>query len=218
MTMLAPSVLSADFLRLGEEAAAAASAGADLLHVDVMDGVFVPNITIGPLVVKALGRASKLPLDVHLMIDRPERYVTDFVQAGAACLTVHEEATVHLHRTVQQIKEAGARAGVAINPATPVGVLADVLADLDMVLIMSVNPGFGGQAFIPQALEKIKKLRQMLEAIGSKAIIGVDGGVKPGNALKVVQAGADMLVMGSAFYGSDDYAGVIRKTRENLGE
>lgn len=218
MTRIAPSVLSADFLRLGEEAAAAASAGADLLHVDVMDGVFVPNITIGPPVVKALSRATQLPLDVHLMIDRPERYVTDFVQAGAAYLTVHEEATVHLHRTVQQIKEAGARAGVAINPATPVETLADVLADLDLVLIMSVNPGFGGQAFIPQVLNKIVKLRRMLDEIGSKAVIEVDGGVKPDNARQVVEAGADMLVMGSAFYGSDDYAGVIRKTRENLGE
>lgn len=215
MPIIAPSILSADFLKLGDQIRAAEDAGADWIHVDVMDGIFVPNITIGPLVVEAARRATSLPLDVHLMIDRPERYVGDFVSAGADYLVVHCEATIHLHRTVQAIKEAGAKAGVALNPSTPLSALDYVLQDIDLALIMSVNPGFGGQGFISSALGKIKALRAMAEAQGLKTLIEVDGGVKPDNAAEVVSAGADAIVMGSAFYGSDDYAGVVKAVREN---
>ena len=215
MTIIAPSILSADFLRLGDEIKAAEDAGADWIHIDVMDGIFVPNITIGPLLVEAARRATKLPLDVHLMIDRPERYVSDFVSAGADYLVVHAEASTHLHRTVQAIREAGAKPGASINPATPLSELDYVLADIDLALIMSVNPGFGGQAFIPSALEKLKTLRQKVDSLGLKTLIEVDGGVKPANVAGVVSAGADAIVMGSAFYGSDDYAGVVKAIREN---
>jgi ribulose-phosphate 3-epimerase len=163
MVMIAPSILSADFLRLGDEVKAAEDAGADLIHVDVMDGMFVPNITIGPMIVEAVKKATTLPLDVHLMIERPERYVLDFVNAGADYLVVHQEASVHLHRTVQSIREAGAKPGVTINPSTPVAHLDHVLEDVEMALIMSVNPGFGGQSFIPEALGKVRALKEMLE-------------------------------------------------------
>lgn len=215
MPIIAPSILSADFLRLGDQIRAAEDAGADWIHIDVMDGIFVPNITIGPLVVEAARRATNLPLDVHLMIDRPERYLSDFVSAGADYLVVHAEATIHLHRTVQAIREAGAKAGVALNPSTPLSALDYVLQDIDLALIMSVNPGFGGQGFIPSALGKIKALRDKVDAMGLNVIIEVDGGVKPGNAAEVVSAGAQAIVMGSAFYGSDDYAGVVKAVREN---
>ncbi|HAR44603.1 MAG: ribulose-phosphate 3-epimerase [Nitrospirae bacterium GWC2_57_13] len=211
--MIAPSILSADFTRLGEELSAVEQAGADLIHVDVMDGHFVPNITIGPLVVEAARRATKLPLDVHLMIENPERYVADFVKAGAGIITVHSEVTVHLHRLIQSIKELGVRAGVSLNPATPLDQLDYILDDLDMVLIMSVNPGFGGQAFIPSALDKIRLLKERISARGLTVEIEVDGGIKPGNAAEVVQAGADILVAGSAVFGQKDYASVIAALR-----
>lgn len=211
---IAPSILSADFLRLGEQIKAAEDAGADLIHIDVMDGAFVPNITIGPLIVEAARRATKLPLDVHLMIERPERYIDEFIKAGADYLVVHAEATVHLHRAVQQIRERGAKAGVSLNPATPLEAIKHILGELDMVVLMSVNPGFGGQSYIPGSTPKIRALRAMLEEIGSNALLEVDGGVKTSNAAEVLGAGADTLVMGSAFYGSGDYAEVVRKTRE----
>jgi ribulose-phosphate 3-epimerase len=215
--IIAPSILSADFTRLGQEIKAAEEAGADWIHVDVMDGIFVPNITIGPLVVEAAKRSTSLPLDVHLMIDRPERYIDDFVKAGANYLVVHAEASTHLHRTVQAIKEAGAKAGVSINPSTSLGALEYVLQDIDLALIMSVNPGFGGQSFIPSAMDKLRALREKVDALGLKDIIlEVDGGVKPSNAAEVVAAGADAVVMGSAFYGAENYSDVVKAVRENV--
>lgn len=217
MTRIAPSILSADFMRLGEEIRAAGQAGADMLHIDIMDGHFVPNITIGPFIVEAIRKTTDLPLDVHLMIEEPDRYLKDFITAGADYLTVHVEASVHLHRTVQWIKESGARAGVSLNPATPVWVLEPILPDLDLVLVMSVNPGFGGQGFIPQCLEKIRTLRTIIEEKGLPVLIEVDGGVKPDNAHEIKDAGADILVMGSAFFNSQDYASLMKSVREKLG-
>lgn len=216
MIKIAPSILSADFARLGEEVEAAERAGADWLHVDVMDGHFVPNMTIGPLVVEAVKKRTSMPIDVHLMIEQPDRYLKAFADAGADWLTVHVEASVHLHRTVQYIKELGVRAGVSLNPATPLETLDYILPDLDLVLLMSVNPGFGGQSFIPSALGKISRLRDMIAACGSPAIIQVDGGVKEGNACSVVNAGAEVLVMGSAFFGEPDYAAFMKRLRATL--
>ena len=200
MIKIAPSILSADFARLGEEIRAAEDAGAHLLHIDVIDGHFVPNITIGPPVVESIRKVTRLPLDVHLIREDPDRYLKDFISAGADFLTVHCEATVHLHRTVQAIKEGGAKAGVSINPATPVWTLDDILGDIDLVLVMSVNPGFGWQEFIPHTLEKLRLLRKKISDAGSPPLIEVDGGVKPGNAKEIAAAGADILVMGSAFF------------------
>jgi ribulose-phosphate 3-epimerase len=217
MTRIAPSILSADFARLGEEVRAAQEAGAHWLHVDVMDGSFVPNITIGSGVVGSLRKVTSLPLDVHLMIEEPDRYIRDFVNAGADIVTVHYEATVHLHRTVQLIKEGGVKAGVSINPATPVGCLENILGDIDVVLVMSVNPGFGGQAFIPGSLGKIKALKKMIIDAGLSPLIEVDGGVKPENAKEVAAAGADVLVMGSAFFTPGDYGKTMRRLNELLG-
>jgi ribulose-phosphate 3-epimerase len=211
---IAPSILSADFSRLGEEIRAVEAAGADIIHVDVMDGHFVPNITIGPLIVEAARRSTKLPLDVHLMITNPELYVADFARAGADYITVHVETGFHLNRLIQSIKEhKGVKASVSLNPATPLTALDYVLPDVDMVLIMSVNPGFGGQAFIPSALDKIAKLRKRIDESGVKAEIEVDGGVKPGNAAEIITAGADILVAGSAVFGAKDYTAAIKGIR-----
>jgi ribulose-phosphate 3-epimerase len=211
---VAPSILSADFARLGEEIRAVQAAGADLIHVDVMDGHFVPNITIGPLIVEAARRSTDLPLDVHLMITNPERYIADFAKAGANTITVHVEAALHLNRLIQSIKEhRGVKAGVSLNPATPLSSLDYILPDLDMVLIMSVNPGFGGQSFIPSALDKIRQLRKRIDEQKLKIEIEVDGGVKSENAARIADAGADILVAGSAVFGSKDYHAAIRGMR-----
>jgi ribulose-phosphate 3-epimerase len=211
---IAPSILSADFSRLGEEIKAVEAAGADIIHVDVMDGHFVPNITIGPLIVAACRRVTKLPLDVHLMITNPERYVADFAKAGADYLVVHVETGYHLHRLVQSIKEfKDVKAGVSLNPATPPDMIEYILGDVDMVLVMSVNPGFGGQAFIPSAVDKIRHVRKMIDDRRLSTLIEVDGGVKPDNAAKIISAGADILVAGSAVFGSKDYAAAIRGIR-----
>jgi ribulose-phosphate 3-epimerase len=214
MIKIAPSILSADFSRLGEEIVAAEKAGADLVHVDVMDGQFVPNITIGPLVVKAVKKVASVPLDVHLMIVDPDTYVKDFADSGADIITVHSEACVHLHRSIQNIKECGVKAAVSLNPATPLSDIEIVLPYVDMVLIMSVNPGFGGQKFIPEAIGKIKTLKEMITAKNLHVEIEVDGGVTVDNVEEVHKAGADIVVMGSAFYYSKDYAETARLVRD----
>jgi len=215
MVKVSPSILSADFAKLGEEVAAAEKAGAELIHIDAMDGHFVPNITIGPLVVKAIRDVTTLPFDVHLMIENPDNYIKDFADSGADIITVHEEASVHLHRTIQNIKECGAKAGVSINPATPLCSLESILPYLDMVLIMSVNPGFGGQKFIPETLQKIKQLEGMISERKLNIDIEVDGGVTVDNVSEVDWAGADIVVMGSAFYNSEDYAATVKAVKEN---
>jgi len=211
--MIAPSILSADFSRLGEEIRAVEAAGADVIHVDVMDGHFVPNITIGPLVVKAVRAVTRMPVDVHLMITDPDRYVNDFIDAGADWVTVHVEACTHLHRTLGMIRERGKKAGAVLNPATSLSTLEYVLADLDLVMLMSVNPGFGGQSFIESSLVKIKRLRQMLDAVNPRAGIEVDGGISPATIKRVAAAGANIFVAGSAVYGQDDYHSVIRELK-----
>ena len=200
MIKIAPSILAADFARLGEYVQAADAGGADWIHVDVMDGHFVPNITIGPLIVEALRPVTQLPLDVHLMIEQPERYLANFAQAGANRITVHIETCPHIHRTIQQIKELGCMAGITLNPGTPLFTLEEILPDVDLVLIMSVNPGFGGQSYIPGSTAKINRLRGMLDAIGSEAEIEVDGGVNPQTVKEIVDAGATVLVAGSAVF------------------
>jgi ribulose-phosphate 3-epimerase len=204
---LAPSILTADFARIGEQVQEAEAAGADYIHVDVMDGRFVPNITLGPLVVSALRRSTRLPLDVHLMIIEPERQLEAFADAGASILTVHAEATGHLHRAVQIAKRTGARAGVAINPATPAIMLDDILADVDLALVMSVNPGWGGQEFLPLALDKLRRVRSILDERKLPAELEVDGGVNEQTAPLAIQAGASVIVAGSAIYNDRESVG-----------
>ncbi|MFH1028119.1 MAG: ribulose-phosphate 3-epimerase [Pseudomonadota bacterium] len=213
MKKIAPSILSADFSRLGEEIRTVEAAGADYIHIDVMDGHFVPNITIGPLIVEAARKVTSLPLDVHLMIENPDLYIADFAAAGADIIVVHAEAVNHLHRTVQLIKSFGKKAGVSLNPATPLNVLDYVVEDLDLVLLMTVNPGFGGQSFIEACLPKIHSLRAMLDRRGCEAELEVDGGVKASNIAKIAHAGADVFVAGSAVFNSSDYAATIAEMK-----
>jgi ribulose-phosphate 3-epimerase len=210
---IAPSILAADFSHLADEIARVSAAGADLIHVDIMDGHFVPNITFGPLVVAALKRTTSVPLDVHLMIDQPDRYLGAFIDAGAAMVTVHVEALAHLHRAVMRVKELGAKAGVAINPATPVSTLSEIVAELDHVLVMSVNPGFTGQSFIPNSLRKIAEVRDLIAARGGHAAIEVDGGVDASNAAQLVQAGASILVAGAAIFHTPDASSAVQGLR-----
>jgi ribulose-phosphate 3-epimerase len=218
MKKIAPSILSADFARLGDEVRAVAAAGADYIHIDVMDGHFVPNITIGPLVVDAVRKVTELPLDVHLMIENPELYIPEFARAGSDIIVVHAEATHHLHRVIQLIKSFGKRAGVSLNPATPLNVLDYVLEDLDLVLLMTVNPGFGGQSFIEACLPKIHSLRAMLDKRGLETELEVDGGVKEDNIEMISHAGADVFVAGSAVFGSPDYAATIATLKRRAKE
>jgi ribulose-phosphate 3-epimerase len=212
-TRIAPSILSSDFANLATEVRAVEAAGADLIHVDVMDGHFVPNITIGPLIVEALRPVTALPLDVHLMIENPEFFVPVFSQAGADIITVHVETGYHLFRTVDLIKQHGKKAGIALNPATPLGSVKHLVEVIDLLLIMTVNPGFGGQAYIASMDEKIREARKMIDASGRRIDLEVDGGVKAGNARTVAEAGANILVMGSEIFGSSDYAAKIRDVR-----
>ena len=218
MKLIAPSILSADFARLGEEIKAVEAAGADWIHVDVMDGHFVPNITIGPLVVKAARQSTRLPLDIHLMIENPDRYIPDFVEAGADLVAVQVEACLHLHRTVQMIKECGAKPGVVLNPSTPLTAIEWILEDVDFVMLMSVNPGFGGQKFIPATLEKISQLRAMITNRGLSTLIEIDGGVNAATIGDIAAAGADVFVAGSAIYGTEDYAAAIGQFRDIIGK
>jgi len=218
MGKISPSILSADFTRLGEEVKSVEKAGADYIHIDVMDGHFVPNITIGPLIVEAVNRITNLPLDVHLMISEPDKYIHDFAKAGADKIMVHAEAGHHLHRSVQMIRDAGAEPGVSLNPATPPDWVEYVLDDLDMVLVMTVNPGFGGQAFIPEVIPKIEKVREMIENRGLKTELEVDGGIGPDTINAVSSAGANVFVAGSAIFHSKDYAETIRLMREGMVE
>ena len=213
MIQIAPSILAADFAALGHAIAAAEAGGADFIHVDVMDGHFVPNITIGVPVVRSLKKVAKVPLDVHLMIEDPDRFVEEFVAAGAAMLSVHVEVLPHLHRTIHYIKALGAKAGVAINPATPVAALEEIAGDVDHVLVMSVNPGFGGQTFIPRSESKIRAIRTLLDQAGNRAPIEVDGGVDASNAARLISAGASILVAGVAIFSSPDPAAATRELR-----
>ncbi|MBT2725964.1 ribulose-phosphate 3-epimerase [Bacillus sp. ISL-75] len=213
MVKIAPSILSADFSKLGEEIIAVEKGGADYIHVDVMDGHFVPNITIGPLIVEAIRPITKLPLDVHLMIENPDQYIEAFAKAGADFITVHVEACRHLHRTVQNIKSFGIKAGVVLNPATPVESIQHIIGEIDMVLLMSVNPGFGGQKFIPEVLPKIRKVKEMAEQKGLDIEIEIDGGVNSETAKLCMEAGANVLVAGSAIYNEEDYAKAISQIR-----
>jgi ribulose-phosphate 3-epimerase len=218
MVEIAPSILSADFARLGEDIKAAERGGAGLIHVDVMDGHFVPNITIGPLVVKAARRATDLPLDCHLMISDPDRYIAEFAHAGASSISVHVEAVAHLHRTISAIRDLGCRPGVVLNPATPIGTLEEVLPFVDYVLVMSVNPGFGGQSFIGTCLDKLSRLRGMIEGRGLNVTIEVDGGVDLSNIADVVRAGARWIVAGSAVFGKGDPEQATRAMKQKAVE
>ena len=212
--MIAPSILSADFSHLGREVDAVRQAGAEVIHVDVMDGHFVPNITIGPLVVRAVRQVTDLPVDVHLMITEPDRYLQDFADAGADWITVHVEACTHLHRTIHHILDLGKKAGAVLNPATSLSTLDYILEDVDLIMLMSVNPGFGGQSFIPSTLEKIRKLRAMLDRVNPGAAIEIDGGISPKTIAGVAEAGANIFVAGSAVYGREDYAAAIAELKK----
>jgi ribulose-phosphate 3-epimerase len=214
MVKIAPSILAADFSQLGSEVIEVEKGGADYIHVDVMDGHFVPNITIGPLIVEAIRPVTKLPLDVHLMIENPDQYIEAFAKAGANYITVHVEACRHLHRTIQHIKSFGVKAGVVLNPATPVDSIQHIIGDIDMVLLMSVNPGFGGQKFIPEVLPKIKAVKEMVIQKGLDIEIEIDGGVNPETAKQCIEAGATVLVAGSAIYNQQDYRKAISLIRD----
>lgn len=216
MVKLAPSILSADFGRLLESVKQVEQAGADLLHIDIMDGHFVPNISFGPVVIKGIQGKTAMPFDVHLMIENPDQYLEEFAKAGAAYITVHAEACVHLHRTLQSIRALGVKPAVSLNPATPLSMIEEILPDVDMVLLMSVNPGFGGQSFIEATLEKIRRLRGMLDARGLKTDIQVDGGVTLKNARAVAEAGATVLVAGSAVFNTPDIKATVNAFREEL--
>ena len=218
MKLIAPSILSADFSRLGEEIKAVQAAGADWIHADVMDGHFVPNITIGPLIVEAVRRVTSLPIDVHLMIENPDNYIPAFAQAGASSISVQIETCVHLNRTVDLIQENGARPGVVLNPATPLETLRWIIEYVDYVLIMSVNPGFGGQAFIPNSLNRIRALRKLIQDRGLSALIEVDGGVNEKTIAEISAAGADVFVAGSAIFGSPDYKKSIQRLRKKINQ
>lgn len=213
MVKIAPSILSADFAKLGEEVVDVEKGGADFIHVDVMDGHFVPNITIGPLIVQAIRPVTKLPLDVHLMIENPDQYIEAFAKAGADYITVHVEACRHLHRTIHLIKSFGVKAGVVLNPATPIETLQHIIGDIDMVLLMSVNPGFGGQTFIPEVLPKIRKVTELAAEKGANIEIEIDGGVNPETAKLCIEAGATVLVAGSAIYNQEDRRKAIELIR-----
>ncbi len=216
MKLIAPSILSADFARLGDEIKAVEAAGADWIHVDVMDGHFVPNITIGPLIVEAVRSVTSLPIDVHLMIENPDNYIPAFAKAGASWISVQIETSVHLNRSVQLIRECGAKPGIVLNPSTPIQTLEWIMEDVDYVLIMSVNPGFGGQAFITNSLDKIKALRQMIQSKNLNTLIQIDGGVNEKTIADVAAAGVDIFVAGSAIFGSDDYQKTINSFREKI--
>ena len=218
MKKIAPSILSADFTKLAKEIRAVEDAKADYIHVDVMDGHFVPNITVGPFIVEAARKATRLPLDVHLMIENPDKFIPDFAKAGSDIITVHAEASRHLHRTIQIIKEHGIRAGVSLNPTTPLYYLDHILGDVDMVLLMTVNPGFSGQEFIKSCLPKIERMRRMLDEGNYKAELEVDGGIKVSNIGAAAKAGADVFVAGSAVFGSDNYKKTIAAMRQEMEE
>jgi ribulose-phosphate 3-epimerase len=215
---IAPSILSADFTILGQEIKDVETAGADLIHVDVMDGQFVPNLTVGPMIVEAVRRVTALPLDVHLMIHDADALIPEFAEAGSNYLTVHVEACPHLHRTVQLIKEKGVKAGVSLNPATSLSLVEPILPDIDLLLVMSVNPGFGGQTFIPFVLDKVKAARKMIDAIAPHVLLEVDGGVKPENAKALRKAGAEVFVAGSAIFGKRDYAKAMAAMRSEAAK
>lgn len=216
MIRIAPSILAADFTRLQEQLSQAESGGADWFHLDVMDGHFVPNLTFGPMVVSAIRKLTRLPLDIHLMIEEPAKYLEQFRHAGADHIIVHQEADDHLHRTIGRIKELGAKAGVAINPATPCSTLADILPDLDIILIMTVNPGFGGQSFIPGTLKKLAEARALIANSGRDIRLEVDGGIDTLTAPRVVQAGADVLVAGTSVFGTDNVQQAIQRLQKSI--
>ena len=211
MVEIAPSILSADFRRLGEQIAAVEQAGASYIHVDVMDGHFAPNLTVGPFIVEWVRKATKLPIDAHLMIESPDNFIGAFASAGANMISVHPEATYHLDRTINYIRQAGCQAGVVLNPATPLAMVEEVVANVDYVLLMSVNPGFGGQRFIPSSVDKLRRLRDLIRLKSSPARIEIDGGIGPDNAAAVVAAGAEILVAGSAIFGASDPAEALKK-------